>query len=336
MLSRLTRPVAAATATLFALAVLSACGDDSPEEETAEGFDAVEVSGPVGELPEFEWKAMLASGETQTEVLEEGDGAEIVEGDQVLANLAVSTDFDEQIALETYGEDRTAALITVGEEAAPQAAFDLLTALVAEQVEPGMTLGTRLALTVDVKEEWGDTGLFLGELGIGNEDGIVVVADLEATTLDGPQGAKKAAPAWAPRVVSTDGVPTGLSSAGIPKPDVKGKEIRSAVVIQGTGPKVEKGDLAIVDYLGQTWGGEQPFDESYSKKKQPLKVNVGGAEGPGIPVIEGWSDGLVGVPVGSRILIEIPPAKGYGKQGQGKDIKGDDILYFVVDVLAAA
>ena len=53
-------------------------------------------------------------------------------------------------------------------------------------------------------------------------------------------------------------------------------------------------------------------------------------------MIEGWSDALVGVPVGSRIIVEIPPAKGYGKKGSGEDIKGDDILYFVIDVLAAA
>ena len=45
---------------------------------------------------------------------------------------------------------------------------------------------------------------------------------------------------------------------------------------------------------------------------------------------------LQGVTVGSRIIVAIPPAKGYGKQGQGEDIKGDDILYFVIDVLGAA
>lgn len=336
MLSRLTRPAAAASVTLCALALLTACGDDSSGEKEASGFDAVAVSGAVGETPEFDWKAALKPGKTQSEVLEEGDGAELAEGDEVLVNIAVSDDFSQDVVVDTFGEERSAAAITVGTDIEPQTGFDLIAQLVEQEIEPGMKLGTRIGLTADVKEEWGDTGLFLGTLDIGNEDGIAIVADLESTPLDGPKGAKKAAPRWAPKVVSTDGVPTAIDSAGVPKPDVKGKEVRSALVIQGTGPEVEKGDLAVVNYLGQTWGGDKPFDGSYDKKREPLKVNVGGAEGPGISVIEGWDDGLIGVPVGSRVIIEIPPAKGYGKKGQGEDIKGDDILYFVVDVLAAA
>ena len=107
MLSRLTRPAALATVSLCALAVLTACGDDIPEEETASGFDAVEVSGPVGEVPEVEWKALLEPGETQSEVVEEGDGAVLEEGDEVLINLAISDDFGQDISFDTYGEDRT-------------------------------------------------------------------------------------------------------------------------------------------------------------------------------------------------------------------------------------
>lgn len=337
MLSRLTRPASLAAASLCALAVLSACGDDTPEGETAAGFDAVEVSGPVGQIPEVDWKAMLEPGETQTEVLEEGDGQELEDGDQVLVNLAVSDDFTQEISLDTYGKDRTAVAFEVGAEPAePTQVIDLLTNLIAEQVEPGTTLGTRIALAVDAKEEYGDLAINLAPLGIGNEDGFVLVADLEATTLEGPEGTSKNAPRWAPKIVSTNGEPTALDSAGLPKPDVKAKETRSALVIEGDGPAVEEGDLVIVNYLGQTWGGDKPFDGSYTKDRDPLLVNVAGAEGPGISVIEGWTDGLVGVPVGSRILLEIPPAKGYGKQGHEPDIKGDDILYFVMDVLAAA
>lgn len=337
MLSRLTRPAALVTVSMCALAALSACGDDVPDEETAAGFDAVEVSGPVGEVPDVEWKAMLEPGKTQSEVVEEGDGAALEEGQEVLVNLAVSDDVSQEIALETYGEERTAVALEVGAEPAePTQVIDLLTNLVAEQIEPGMTLGTRIGLAVDAKEEFGDLALNLASLGIGNEDGFVLVADLDSTTLDGPDGTKNASPAWAPKIVSTDGVPTALDSTGLRKPDVKGKKIRSAVVIEGEGPAVEKGDLAIVNYLGQTWGGDKPFDSSYDKKREPLKVNVSGAEGPGLSVIEGWSDGIVGVPVGSRIVLEIPPAKGYGKQGHEPSIKGDDILYFVIDVLAAA
>jgi peptidylprolyl isomerase len=335
--SRLTRPAALTTVTLCALAVLTACGDE-PGTKTAAGFDAVEISGAVGDLPEIDWKARLKSGKAETEVVEEGDGPVLEEDDDVLLNLAVSNDVAQDIGYETYGEELAAAVITVGADAEPTQVVDLLTQLIAEEIVPGeTTVGTRIAAVIDVAEEWEpNIGLALTPLRIGNEDGIVVVADLEATPLEGPDGVKQAAPRWAPSLVSTDGEPTALTSDGLAKPDVKGKEIRSAVVIEGTGPAVEEGDLAVVNYLGQTWGGDEPFDGSYTKKREPLKVNVGEAQGPGINVIEGWSDGLIGVPVGSRVLIEIPPAKGYGKKGQEPSIKGDDILYFVVDILAAA
>ncbi len=336
MSHRLRRPAALIVPLL--LLGLTACGGGSDEEKTAKGFDAVEISGEPGETPEFDWKAGLASGDVQSDVLAEGDGAELEDGDQVLVNFAVSDDYSKKVDLDTFGEDAAAALLEVGAEPAePQVAIDLLTQLIAEHVEAGMTLGTRIALTVDAKKEWEDVAVFLSEFNVGNEDGLAIVADLEAVPLDGPKGKTKAAPSWAPDVVVTDGVPTAIDSSGVAKPDVKAKTIRSATLIEGTGPEVAPGDLAVVNYLGQTWGGKEPFDQSYGKKGTPLNVNIAPATlGGGTSVIEGWSAGLEGVPVGSRVLIQIPPAKGYGEQGSEPDIKGDDILYFVVDVLAAA
>ncbi|KAA1415890.1 FKBP-type peptidyl-prolyl cis-trans isomerase [Nocardioides humilatus] len=336
MLSRLTRPAALASVALCSLALLTACGDDDSGEKQASGFDAVSISGAVGEVPTFDWKAALKPGKTESEVLDEGDGPAIADGDQVLVNIAVSDDFSQDVVVDSFGPDRAASIITVGEEAEPQQAFDLITQLVGEHIDAGMTVGTRIALTADVKKEWGDTGLFLTGIDVGNEDGIAIVADLQAVPLDAPDGKRVTPAKWAPKIDFTKDLPSGLDSAGIPKPDVKGKEIRSTTVLEGTGPEIEEGDLAVVNYLGQTWGGDKPFDTSFDKKRDPLLVNVGVTDGGGITVIDGWSDGLVGVPVGSRIILEIPPAKGYGKKGQGEDIKGDDILYFVVDVLAAA
>ena len=121
----------------------------------------------------------------------------------MLVNLAISDDFSKEIALETYGEDRTAVAFEVGADPAePQQVIDLVTALVAEQIEAGMTLGTRIALAVDADEEFGELALNLAQIGIGNKDGFVVVADLEAIALDGPDGTKEAAPTgrrrWCP------------------------------------------------------------------------------------------------------------------------------------------
>jgi peptidylprolyl isomerase len=327
----LRRPAALLVPTLLlASTALAACGDESAEE-TATGFDAVSVSGPVGETPEVEWKADLAESEAEAEVLVEGDGEELEEGDTVLVNLAVSDDFTEEVSYDTFGEDEAGFQLVVGAEATePTQAIDLIKALVGEQVEAGTTLGTRIAMTVDAKEEWGQTALALSELDLGNEDGLVIVVDLESTVLDGPDGARKAAPAWAPEVVETKGEPTSLDSAGLPRPNPAAKVARKAIVVQGDGPEVRKGDVVAVDYLGQVWGGDEPFDESYSKDS-PLVTGIGLGN-----LVKGWDDGLIGVPVGSRVLLQIPPKLGYGKQGSGENIKGDDTMYFVVDVLGAA
>ena len=36
--------------------------------------------------------------------------------------------------------------------------------------------------------------------------------------------------------------------------------------------------------------------------------------------------------VGSRVLLQIPPAYGYGAQGSGSTIPGNATLWFVIDV----
>ena len=48
----------------------------------------------------------------------------------------------------------------------------------------------------------------------------------------------------------------------------------------------------------------------------------------------GWDKAIVGQTVGSRLLLVVPPADGYGAQGQG-EIKGTDTMVFVVDILGA-
>jgi len=331
VLSRLTRPAALFSASMCALAVLTACGDDSSEGETAAGFDAVSISGPVGELPEIDWKANLESGDTETQVVEEGDGAVVEEGDKVLVNLAVSNDVSKDVTFDTYG-DQGALMLEVGVDTEPQQVVELMTELISREIEPGTTtLGTRIAAVVDVEEEWEpNVGLALTPLGVGNEDGMVVVADLEAVPLDGPQGKTAAAPNWAPRIVMTKGEPSALDSSGLPEPDPKAKKIAKAVLIEGTGPVVEKGDLMIANYIGQIYAGDKPFDTSYGKKAPgTFTIGVGG-------VVKGWDDGLVGAKVGSRVLLRIPPGLGYGKEGQGEDIPPNSTLYFIVDILAAA
>ncbi len=51
-------------------------------------------------------------------------------------------------------------------------------------------------------------------------------------------------------------------------------------------------------------------------------------------LIKGWDEGLIGVPVGSRVQLDIPADMAYGEKPTGGRPAGD--LRFVVDVLQAA
>lgn len=99
------------------------------------------------------------------------------------------------------------------------------------------------------------------------------------------------------------------------------------VLRTGHGTTVEAGNEIEVNYLGQTWGGHV-FDNSYDRG-QPLAFPIGVGM-----VIRGWDTTLVGQPVGSRLLLTIPPEHGYGARGVPQaGIRGDDTLVFVVDIL---
>lgn len=105
--------------------------------------------------------------------------------------------------------------------------------------------------------------------------------------------------------------------------------LQRTILSEGTGPLTASGDWLITNYLGQIWNGKV-FDNSYDKgSTSAFQIGVG-------KVVPGWDVGLVGVPVGSRVLLSLPPADGYGSVGSsGAGIGGTDTIVFVVDIVQA-
>jgi peptidylprolyl isomerase len=103
--------------------------------------------------------------------------------------------------------------------------------------------------------------------------------------------------------------------------------LQRVVLSEGTGPVTEKGDWLITDYLGQVWG-RTVFDNSYdAKKTAAFQIGLG-------KLVPGWDVALVGVQVGSRVLLSVPPVDGYGAAGKNSaGITGTDTLVFVVDIV---
>jgi peptidylprolyl isomerase len=97
------------------------------------------------------------------------------------------------------------------------------------------------------------------------------------------------------------------------------------VVKEGDGETVTSDMTVEADYLGMVYKGKKPFDESFSAEPAEFALNQ---------VVPGWTYGLSGVKVGSRVLLAIPPRLGYGEQEQ-EDIPANSTLYFVVDIVSA-
>jgi peptidylprolyl isomerase len=141
------------------------------------------------------------------------------------------------------------------------------------------------------------------------------------------KAASKAAEKGLPTVSGTYGTKPTVKADAKKKP---GTKVTSAVLVTGKGPKVAKGDLLVADYLGQVYATNKVFDNSYDRGS-PAGFPIGVGQ-----VIQGWDDTRVGVPAGSRVVMVIPPAAGYGAAGNPQaGIKGTDSLVFVVDVIAS-
>lgn len=112
------------------------------------------------------------------------------------------------------------------------------------------------------------------------------------------------------------------------------KQLIAQTVVAGTGSTVASGDTVIMNYQGDVWPtkvGAAPkvFDSSFSRRAPTGFVIGTGA------VIPGFDKTLVGRRLGSRLILSIPPADGYGSSGNSQaGISGTDTLVFVIDLLS--
>ena len=109
--------------------------------------------------------------------------------------------------------------------------------------------------------------------------------------------------------------------------------LSAEVLAQGSGPAVKSGQTLVANYLGQTWdpqnGKVNVFDNSYDRKA-PIGFQIGTGA-----VIPGWDKTLVGRKAGTRLLLSIPPAEGYGAKTSSTQPLAGHTLLFVVDVVGS-
>ncbi len=139
----------------------------------------------------------------------------------------------------------------------------------------------------------------------------------------------------------------GLTQAAIPKPitpppDLATKptvtvpsgpaptKLVTKDLITGTGKTVAAGQTITVNYVGVLYKSGKEFDSSW-KRNQPFTTTLSASS-----VIQGWVQGLVGMRVGGRRELIIPPSLGYGAAGSPPTIPPNSTLIFVVDLLSVS
>ncbi|MBK9697825.1 MAG: FKBP-type peptidyl-prolyl cis-trans isomerase [Propionibacteriaceae bacterium] len=95
----------------------------------------------------------------------------------------------------------------------------------------------------------------------------------------------------------------------------------------GSGPEAAAGKRVAVHYVGVTYSSGEEFDSSFDRG-QPLVFDLGAGR-----VIPGWDNGLVGMKVGGRRRLVIPPHLAYGSRGAGGVIGPGETLIFVCDLV---
>jgi len=95
-------------------------------------------------------------------------------------------------------------------------------------------------------------------------------------------------------------------------------------LVDGEGIRADSGDIARVHYTGWLPTGAE-FDSS--RDGAPFEFALGYGR-----VIAGWDQGVVGMRVGGRRKLVVPPALGYGDAGRGR-IPANSTLVFEVELL---
>jgi FKBP-type peptidyl-prolyl cis-trans isomerase len=279
----------------------------------------VTVTGTFGTSPDLTILEIAPPSSLYIKTLYQGTGAKVTSSEGMVGNY-ISYDWSaatNKLLASSFAQGTPS--IFVG---------SLLPGL--EKALVGQKVGSRVVVVMPPADAFGSAGN--KSQGIGPNDSLVFVVDINSAfdtasapgkqTSDGGGTLPTVTP---PALGSTHG-PTIVIPPDVAPPAT----LTVKPLIKGTGPVVQQDDDIAVQYTGVNWRTGQVFNSSW-QNNTPFTTIIGGGQ-----VIKGWDTGLVGQTVGSRVLLVVPPADGYGSAGQPQaGIDSTDTLVFVVDILAA-
>jgi peptidylprolyl isomerase len=282
---------------------------------TTSDLGLVQVRGEPGAKPAVEVPTPFSVRKTERRVVVAGKGPKVAQGQRVTVDYLGVNGADGREFNSSYGA-KPSSFVLDPKQYLP----GLVTAVV------GTKVGSRVLVAIPPADAYGVEGQ--PSVGIGPTDTIVVVVDVKSAreVLTRASGSQITPPKGLPAVTVPE---RGSPRITLPKGPAPADLVVQQLV-RGKGAKVRKGQQITVHYTGVIWPGGKKFDSSWDRGS-PAAFPIGRGQ-----VVGGWDEGLVGQPVGSRILLVIPPDKGYGAAGKPSfGIKGTDTLVFVVDILDA-
>ena len=307
--------VRAASAALLPLFFLAACGSAKTDAPAPSALDTITVAG-TDKAPTVTFKTKpLSVKATTTKVVTEGKGAKLTKANSIVFNYSLFNGKDGKQIESSFGKQ--------------SAGMDLSSTTLLPGLSKGLDgqqVGSRLLVAIPPADAFGEKGN--AQAGFGPTDTVIFFIDLvsASTPLKTATGAAVPPKAGLP-TVTVDGVKAAVIT--VPKTAAPTNLIIQPL-IKGTGPAVKAKQTIKVNYTGVLWKDGKKFDAS-GDRGAPVDFQIGAGQ-----VIPGWDKGLVGQTVGSRILLVVPPADGYGAAGKAPTIGAKDTLVFVVDILSAS
>ena len=308
-------------AALFPLVLLAACGSAGTDAPPPSVLDGIAVSGTT-KAPTVTFKTKpLSVKATTTKVITAGKGAKLSKSNTIAFNYTLFNAKDGKQIETSFGKGTVR--------------LDLSSTNLMKGLGKGLTgqlVGSRLLVAIPPADGFGAKGN--PQAGVGPTDTIVYLIDVGSARTPLSEAGGVA-------VQPKEGLPTATfhgaepAQITIPKTAAPTKLVVQPL-LRGLGAVVKSGQSIKVQYTGVLWKDGKKFDAS-SDRGAPLDIQIGTGK-----VIPSWDKGLVGQTVGSRILLVVPPADGYGAKGSSPiGAKGSppigpkDTMVFAIEILAA-
>lgn len=275
----------------------------------ADVFDTIEVSGGSDEeAPTVEFEAPLDITGVAAKTVAEGDGDAIEAGEQVRYQLVSLDAEDGEVLGDTYSQGDPQLLPV--DDLLKEQDSELYDVLV------GTKVGAQVAYTRPSPEP------AEGQTAVPQQLIVLRIISSEPPPPEpevlSPEDVKKLDDeGQLPTLTFADG---GAPEVAIPENEPS-DDLVVKVLEEGDGDVLAETDTITANYTGWTWDGEK-FDSSFDRG-EPATFPLTG-------VITGWTEGLAGQKVGSKVMLVIPEPWAYPTPQQGQP---SGTLVFFVEIV---